>query len=124
LKIFFCSFKFSSDIEQSDRSNVTTDDEFYNELMDAPPEFEDRLSMKNNIFYRIENIFLVPDQCKNEIEAIEHLTKCLNRRFNAYPVVFMGTLKDSLKEAFSQKQITEVKKYKFLRFYFFLFDFI
>jgi len=45
-------FKYASDIEQSDRSNVTTDDEFYNELMDAPPEFEDRLSMKKNI-YRI-----------------------------------------------------------------------
>jgi hypothetical protein len=81
--------------------------------MDAPPEFEDRLSMKKNI-YRIEiylfEFFLVPDQCKNELEGIEHLIKCLNRRFNAYPVVFMGTLKDALKEAFSQKEITEVKK--------------
>jgi hypothetical protein len=45
--------KYASDVEQSDSvhagdiSNVTTDDEFFNELMDAPPEFEDRLSMKN-----------------------------------------------------------------------------
>jgi len=54
--------------------------------------------------------FLVPDQCKNELEGIEHLIKCLNRRFNAYPVVFMGTLKDALKEAFSPKEIKEVNK--------------
>jgi hypothetical protein len=89
---------YASDVEQSDglhtddRSNVTTDDEFYNVLVNAPPEFEDRL---------------IPDECQNEIIGIEHLTKCLNRRFNAYPAVFMGTLKEALKEAFNQKEITE-----------------
>jgi len=89
---------YSSDVEQSDsaqigdKSNATTDDEFFNELMAAPPEFEDHL---------------IPDQCKNEVEGIEHLTKCLNRRFTAYPAIFPGTLKEALREAFSQKEITE-----------------
>ncbi len=45
-------FKIESDIEQEesvcsdDKSNVTTDDEFYNELMSAPAELEDHLSEK------------------------------------------------------------------------------
>ncbi|CAF0835411.1 unnamed protein product [Rotaria sordida] len=89
---------YSSDIEKndaiaaSDKSNVTTDDEFYNELMDAPPEFEDHL---------------IPDQCKDEIIGVEHLVKCLNYRFNAYPIVFMGTLKQALLEALSPKDVNE-----------------
>jgi hypothetical protein len=43
-------FKIESDIEQDesvgtdDKSNVTTDDEFYNELMSVPPEYDDHLS--------------------------------------------------------------------------------
>jgi hypothetical protein len=41
--------------------------------------------------------------------GIEHLIKCLNRRFSAYPAVFMGTLKEALKEAFNKKETTEVK---------------
>lgn len=53
-------------------------------------------------------MFIVPDQCKNELEGLEHLTKCLNRRFSAYPAVYMGTLKDAVKEAFNQKEILEV----------------
>jgi hypothetical protein len=46
-------FKIESDIEQDesgcsdDKSNVTTDDEFYNELMSAPAEYEDHLSEKH-----------------------------------------------------------------------------
>jgi len=89
---------FASDTEKdssvpvSDRSNVTTDDEFFDELMDAPPEFEDRL---------------IPDHCKTEVEAIEHLTQCLNRRFSAYPAVYMGPLKDALKAAINPKEINE-----------------
>lgn len=58
------------------------------------------------------SILIVPDQCKHEVEGLEHLTKCLNRRFSAYPVVFMGTLKEGIKEAFNQKEITEVKNEK------------
>ncbi|CAF0892883.1 unnamed protein product [Rotaria sp. Silwood1] len=89
--------KIESDIEEDDyvdnKSNATTtDDEFYNELMDAPPEFEDHL---------------MPDGCKDEITAIEHFTSCLNRRFNSCPVVFTGTLEDALKEAFNSKEIKE-----------------
>jgi hypothetical protein len=83
--------------------------------MDAPPEFEDHLSMKKKrrfVGLKFRFKCLVPDKCKNESEALEHLTKCLNRRFNAYPAVFMGTLKDAVKEAFSQKETTEVKKKK------------
>ena len=56
-------------------------------------------------------MFIVPDQCKNEIEGLEHLVKCLNHRFNGYPVVFMGTLKDAVKEAFNQKDIGEVREW-------------
>jgi len=50
----FC-FKIESDIEQDedaytdDKNSVTTDDEFYNELMDAPSEAEDHLSEKNKV---------------------------------------------------------------------------
>ena len=115
---FLFYFKYASDVEKDDNSvhtgdlsNATTDDEFFNELMEAPPEFEDRLSKKNKRLSMIEIYFniVVPDQCKNEIEGIEHLSKCLNRRFNAYPAVFLGTLKDALKEAFSAKDINEVK---------------
>ncbi|CAF3753984.1 unnamed protein product [Adineta steineri] len=76
----------------SDRSTVTTDDEFFDELMDVPPEFED---------------CLIPDKCQNEITALEHLTKCLNRRFNAYPVVCMGTLENAVKEAFGSTDINK-----------------
>ncbi|CAF0823791.1 unnamed protein product [Rotaria sp. Silwood1] len=89
---------YSSDAEKSDairasdKSNVTTDDEFYNELMDAPPEFEDHL---------------IPDQCKDELAGIEHLVKCLDYRFHAYPVVFMGSLRQALIEALSPKDINE-----------------
>jgi len=75
-----------------DKSNVTTDDEFYNELMSAPAEHEDHL---------------IPDECKDEITGIEHLTSCLNRRYNSCPVVFTGTLKDAIKEAFTSKEIKE-----------------
>ncbi len=48
-------FKIESDIEQDedaytdDKNSVTTDDEFYNELMDAPSEAEDHLSEKNRV---------------------------------------------------------------------------
>jgi hypothetical protein len=48
-------FKIESDIEQNesvcsdDKSNVNTDDEFYNELMSAPAEYEDHLSKKNKL---------------------------------------------------------------------------
>jgi len=66
-------------------------------------------------------LFVVPDECQNEIIGLEHLIKCLSRRFNAYPAVFMGTLKEALKEAFSQKEITEVRtKFIFLRINFYL----
>jgi hypothetical protein len=47
-------FKYASDIEKDDSSrtgdmsNATTDDEFFNELMDAPPEFEDHLSKRKD----------------------------------------------------------------------------
>jgi len=78
--------------EESVCSNVTTDDEFYNELMSAPAEHEDHL---------------IPDECKDEVTAIEHLTSCLNRRYNSCPVVFPGTLKGAIKEAFSSKEIKE-----------------
>ncbi|CAF1309725.1 unnamed protein product [Rotaria sordida] len=88
-----------SDIEEDDndyaddKSNATTtDDEFYNELMNAPSECEDHL---------------IPNECKDEITAIEHLTSCLNRRYNSCPVVFTGTLKDALNEAFNSKEIKE-----------------
>jgi len=50
----FSSFKYASDVEPSDKSSVTTDDEFYNELMDAPPEFEDHLSMKKKKICKIK----------------------------------------------------------------------
>ncbi|CAF2397266.1 unnamed protein product [Rotaria sp. Silwood2] len=89
---------YSSDIDKSDairasdKSNVTTDDEFYNELMEAPPEFEDHL---------------IPDQCKDESAGIDHLVKCLNYRFHAYPIVFMGSLRQALIEALSPKQMSE-----------------
>ncbi|CAF1027033.1 unnamed protein product [Adineta ricciae] len=76
----------------SDKSYVTTDDEFYNELLKAPLEFED---------------CLIPDQCPNELKAHEHLTQCLHRRYGSYPAVYMGSLKDAVKEAFSPKEITE-----------------
>ncbi|UJR27935.1 hypothetical protein I4U23_009195 [Adineta vaga] len=88
----------TSDIEKdanvytSDRSGVTTEDEFFNELLNAPPEFED---------------CLIPDKCPNEFVALEHLTRCLNRRFCTYPAVFMGPLKDALIEALSPKDINE-----------------
>jgi hypothetical protein len=63
--------------------------------------------------------FIVPDECKDEIAGIEHLTLCLNRRYNSCPIVFTGTLKDALKEAFSPQKIREVKEfYFFFKFYF------
>ncbi|UJR21465.1 hypothetical protein I4U23_024550 [Adineta vaga] len=87
-----------SDIEQDDidsddnKSNDITDDEFYNELMDAPPEHEDHL---------------IPDGCKDEIVGIEHLKSCLNRRYNSCPIVFIGSLSDALKGAFDLNDIKE-----------------
>jgi hypothetical protein len=53
---------------------------------------------------------IVPDECKDEIIGIEHLSSCLNRRYNSCPVVFTGALKDALKEAFSPKEIKEVNE--------------
>lgn len=51
--------KYASDAEQSDNINtgdmsgVTTDDELFAELMNAPAEFEDRLSkMMLGVFFR------------------------------------------------------------------------
>jgi hypothetical protein len=107
-------FKIESDIEHDedaytdDKSSVTTDDEFYNELMDAPSEAEDHLSEKKNNYAEIYSLFIVPDKCTDEIAGIEHLTSCLNRRYNSCPVVFPGVLKDALKEAFVSKEIKEV----------------
>ncbi len=53
LNIFY--FRLKSDKEQEtccsdDKSNVTTDDEFYNELMDAPAEYDDHLSKKKKSY--------------------------------------------------------------------------
>ncbi|CAF3870124.1 unnamed protein product [Rotaria magnacalcarata] len=89
---------YSSDIEQgdasytSDKNNFTTDEEFFNELMEVPPEFEDHL---------------IPDDCKDEVKGLEHLIKCLDFRFNAYPAVFMGTFKQAVQETFSSKEIND-----------------
>ncbi len=121
LKFILISFKIESDIEQEESacSSATTDDEFYNELMAAPAEFEDHLSERN---IRWRNILIliidsiVLDGCKDDIIGIEHLTSCLNRRYNSCPVVFTGTLKDSIKEAFNSKDIKEVVKKVFLFF--------
>ncbi len=51
----FYLFKIESDIEDeeesacsNDNSNITTDDEFYDELMSAPVKLEDHLSEKKN----------------------------------------------------------------------------
>jgi hypothetical protein len=110
-------FKIESDIEQDesvcsdDRSNAATDDEFYNELMSAPAEYEDHLS-ERNIRQRYMLIFIfyliVLDGCQDETVGIDHLTSCLNRRYNSCPVVFTGTLKDAVNEAFNSKEIKEV----------------
>ncbi|CAF1028248.1 unnamed protein product [Adineta steineri] len=87
-----------SDIEQDDsfdnddKNSVTTDDEFFNELMDVPSEFEDHL---------------IPEGCKDEIVAIEHLSLCLNRRYSSCPIFFSGTLQDALKEAFNSNDVKE-----------------
>jgi hypothetical protein len=87
--------------------------------MAAPAEFEDHLSERN---IRWRNILIliidsiVLDGCKDDIIGIEHLTSCLNRRYNSCPVVFTGTLKDSIKEAFNSKDIKEVVKKVFLFF--------
>jgi len=56
---------------------------------------------------------IVLDGCKDDIIGIEHLTSCLNRRYNSCPVVFTGTLKDAIKEAFNSKEIKEVLKKSF-----------
>jgi hypothetical protein len=119
--------KIESDIEQEDdsactddKSNATTDDEFYNELMAAPSEHEDHLSEQERLFYLSIFFIIVPDGCKDELTGIEHLTSCLNRRYNSCPVVFPGTLKDALKEAFGSKEIQEVKECSLLFFYSFL----
>lgn len=71
---------------------TTTDDELYNDLMNAPAEFED---------------CLIPEKCENELAGIEHLSQCLNHRFNASPAVFMGTLNNALQEAFGSKEISD-----------------
>ena len=52
---------------------------------------------------------LVPEKCLDEVQGIEHLMKCLDRRFQAYPVVFTGKLQDALNEAIKPKKIDEVK---------------
>lgn len=56
------------------------------------------------------SIPLVPEKCLDETQAIEHLMQCLNRRFQAYPVVFIGKLQDAVHEAITPKKVDEVKK--------------
>ncbi len=50
---------------------------------------------------------LVADGCTDEIVGIEHLTLCLNRRYNSCPVVFTGTLKNAINEAFNSKEVNK-----------------
>ncbi len=66
--------------------------------------------MKKNVYIDI----IVLDECKDEIIGIVHLSSCLNRRYNSCPVVFTGTLKDALKEAFNSKDIKEVIAFYFI----------
>ena len=56
------------------------------------------------------SIPLVPEKCLDETQGIEHLMQCLNRRFQAYPAVFIGKLQDALHEAITPKKVDEVKK--------------
>lgn len=98
--------------EDSTYSNATTDDEFYNELMSVPAQHEDCLSEKCiRRLFRCSFFFVITvcDGCKDEVQGIEHLVSCLNRRYNSSPVVFVGTLKDAIKTSWDSKNYREVR---------------
>ena len=77
--------------------------------MSVPGQKEEHLSKssstKMNYSFFVSSV--VPDGCTDEIDGIEHLTSGLHRRYNACPVVFTGTLKDAIKEAFQSKEVIE-----------------
>lgn len=75
--------------------------------MSAPGQQEDHLSKSSNNESSILQLVVVPDGCTDEIVGIERLTSGFNRRYNACPVVFTGTLKDAIKEAFQSKEVIE-----------------
>lgn len=76
----------------SGKSNVTTDDELFDQLMKLPVETPS---------------YLIPDKCCDETGAIEHMIQCFSRRYQNYPVLFVGTLVEALKDAFKAKRLEE-----------------
>lgn len=75
--------------------------------MSVPGQQEEHLSKSSPSKINSSFLSVVPDGCTDEIAGIEHLTSGLNRRYNACPVVFTGTLKDAIKEAFQSKEVIE-----------------
>jgi len=53
--------------------------------------------------------FKVPDKCQNYVNGIESFYACFQRRYNACPTLYPGSLRDACKEAFSSKIIEEVR---------------
>jgi len=53
--------------------------------------------------------FIVPDQCQNEIVGIDSLTECFDRRYDACPAFYPGSLREACETAFSSTAIKEVR---------------
>ena len=55
-------------------------------------------------------LHLVPEKCKDESEAIEHMMHCLNRRYENFPTIFVGKLEEALRDAIKPQQIDQVNR--------------
>ena len=60
---------------------------------------------------RKKHVDSVPENCGDETEAIEHMMKCLSRRYQNNPVAYVGTLNEALKESFKSAQLNEVNRW-------------
>ncbi|CAF0948374.1 unnamed protein product, partial [Didymodactylos carnosus] len=82
---------FPSDDENDDGnksdvcSNVSTDDDFYDEMMTLSTEKQDHL---------------IPDRCTDQVAALENFNKVFQRRYNSCPVIYIGSLQEAVQEAF------------------------
>jgi len=55
------------------------------------------------------DLFKVPSKCQNAVDGIDSLSKCFERRYDACPAFFMGSLRDACQVAFSPTISEEVR---------------